>query len=250
MLNVVNVDKSYKTGGMFTGKPRKILKNVSFECFSGECLGILGESGSGKSTLGRLLLGLEKPDRGSVLFEGKNVIHRTVRKGKLSAVFQDYSSSIHPMFTVEQAILEPLLNAQQSLSRNEKRSKVDLLLTQVGLDPAYKNKYAHELSGGEAQRVCIARAISTEPRCIVLDEAVSSLNVSVQIQVLKLLKQLKQLYAMSYIFITHDIMAASYICDRILVVKDGQIEESIGVENLKEAQSAYTQRLLKSLISF
>ncbi|MET3544919.1 nickel transport system ATP-binding protein [Paenibacillus favisporus] len=249
MLNVVNVDKSYKADGMFTGKPRKILKNVSFECFSGECLGILGESGSGKSTLGRLLLGLEKPDRGSVLFEGKNVIHRTVRKGKLSAVFQDYTSSIHPMFTVEQAILEPL-NAQQSLSRSEKRSKVDLLLTQVGLDPAYKSKYAHELSGGEAQRVCIARAISTEPRCIVLDEAVSSLDVSVQIQVLKLLKQLKQLYAMSYIFITHDIMAASYICDRILVVKDGQIEETIRVENLKEAKSAYTQRLLKSLISF
>lgn len=248
MLRVENVHKSYRTGGLFSGKRQRILEDVSFECGSGECLGIIGESGSGKSTLGRLILGIEKPDLGHVLLEGKHVMNRQVRFGNISAVFQDYTSSINPFFTVEEAIMEPL-TAQGSLN-NDHRAKIDLLLNQVGLDASYKTKYAHELSGGEAQRVCIARAIATEPKCIVLDEAISSLDVSVQIQVLRLLKELKNIYKMSYIFITHDIQAAAYLCDRVLIFKSGKVEETVQIEQLKHVQSDYAKKLMEHLITF
>lgn len=248
MLKVDRVEKSYKKGGLFSAERQHVLKNVSFECKNGECLGIIGESGSGKSTLGRLVLGIEKPDRGTVLFEGKNVEDRRVKLGNISAVFQDYKSSINPFFTVEDAILEPL--KIQNKSRKENKDKIVTLLHQVGLPSSYRNKYPHELSGGEVQRVCIARAISTEPKCILLDEAISSLDVSVQTQVLELLKELKKIYNMSYIFITHDLQAAAYICDRVIIFKDGQIEEIVEIEHLNDVKSIYARKLLRSLITF
>lgn len=244
MLKIDHVDKSYEKGGFFSKKKQKVLNDISFECGAGECLGIIGESGSGKSTLGRLLLGIEKPDRGSVLFDGKSVGDRKVRFGNISAVFQDYKSSINPFFTVEEAIMEPIKRYKK------KHSMVDTLLNQVGLHPSYKIKYPHELSGGEVQRVCIARAISTEPKCIVLDEAISSLDVSVQTQVLDLLKDLKKMYNMSYVFITHDIQAAAYICDRVIIFRDGQIEEIVRIEQLKDVKSEYAKKLLQMLITF
>ncbi|MBD1381805.1 ABC transporter ATP-binding protein [Metabacillus arenae] len=248
MLKVDNVLKNYKKGGLFSSERQNVLKGVSFECENGECLGIIGESGSGKSTLGRLLLGIEKPDSGMVLFDGENVVDRKVRLGSISAVFQDYKSSINPFYTVEDAILEPM--KIQNKSRKENKDKVVNLLNQVGLPASYRNKYPHVLSGGEVQRVCIARAISTEPKCIILDEAISSLDVSVQTQVLELLKELKRIYNMSYIFITHDLQAAAYICDRIIIFRDGQIEEIVGIEQLKDVQSVYARKLLQSLITF
>ncbi|MGG0848662.1 ABC transporter ATP-binding protein [Peribacillus simplex] len=248
MLKVDSVEKSYKSGGLFSNKRQKILNNISFECGSGECLGIIGESGSGKSTLGRLLIGIEKPDRGTVLFQGENVGDRKVRSGNISAVFQDYKSSINPFFTVEEAIMEPLKN--KSKVKKEIQNRIDNLLNQVGLNPSYRKRYPHELSGGEVQRVCIARAISTEPKCILLDEAISSLDVSVQIQVLELLKELKNRYNMSYVFITHDIQAAAYICDRVIIFRNGQIEEVIKIEHLKNVQSDYARKLLDKLITF
>lgn len=253
MLTVEQVEKSYVQGGMFSKQRQQVLKKVTLECRPGECLGIVGESGSGKSTLGRLMLGLERPDQGIVRFEGRDVMDRRVRMGRISAVFQNYTSSMNPFLTVQDAIMEPMKaqrkagpgqqmieHGPQKTERGQHKSvkerhrleqrnhesvlspqkaaaaKVDMLLAQVGLDPSYRLKYAHELSGGEAQRICIARAISTEPKCIVLDEAVSSLDVSVQIQVLQLLKTLKSLYKMSFVFITHDIQAAAYICDRFV----------------------------------
>lgn len=134
--------------------------------------------------------------------------------------------------------------------RSGQDARVDRLLHQVGLNASYKTKYAHELSGGEAQRVCIARAIATEPKCIVLDEAISSLDVSVQIQVLRLLKELKDIYQMSYVFITHDIQAAAYICDRVLIFRSGKVEETIDVKQLKHVQSDYAKKLMEHLIAF
>ncbi|WP_369899531.1 ABC transporter ATP-binding protein [Bacillus manliponensis] len=244
MLEVNCVEKFYKKGGLFSKERQQVLKNVSFECRTGECLGIIGESGSGKSTLGRIILGIENPDHGTVLFEGKNVGERRVRLGAISAVFQDYKSSINPFFTVEEAIMEPL-----EVQKKTNQDKVDMLLNQVGLDPSYRKKYPHELSGGEVQRVCIARAISTEPKCILLDEAVSSLDISVQIQVLNLLKELKKAYNISYVFITHDIQAAAYICDRVIIFRDGQIEEMVNIDQLKDVQSEYAKKLLKMLIT-
>ncbi|MFN2748275.1 MULTISPECIES: ABC transporter ATP-binding protein [Bacillus] len=248
MLKVNRLEKSYQTGGIFSRKRQKILKNISFECKRGECLGIIGESGSGKSTLGRLLTGIEKPDKGTVRFEGQNVEKRQVRQGNISVVFQDYKSSINPFFTVEEAIMEPI-KAQNKGKKPDDRT-VHQLLHQVGLNPSYKNKYPHELSGGEVQRVCIARAVSTEPTCILLDEAISSLDVSVQIQILGLLKKLKTIYNMSYIFITHDIQAAAYICDRVIIFKDGQIEEIKNINQLKDVQTEYARNLLQKLITF
>jgi len=248
VLKVDSIEKSYKKGGLFSKGRQKVLNNVSFECRNGECLGIIGESGSGKSTLGRLIVGIEKPDRGAVLFEGKNIQDRRVRLGSISAVFQDYTSSINPFFTVEEAIMEPLKG--QKKVQTEIQSKIDNLLNQVGLNSSYRKKYPHELSGGEVQRVCIARAVSTEPKYILLDEAVSSLDVSVQMQVLELLKELKETYNMSYVFITHDIQAAAYICDRVIFFRNGQIEEIVKIEQLKDVQSEYARKLLQMLITF
>lgn len=247
MLTVDCVEKSYKKGGLFSREKQRILKNVTFECSHGECLGIIGESGSGKSTLGRLILGIEKPDRGTILFEGMNVANRKSRIGNISAVFQDYTSSINPFFTVEEAIIEPL--KMKTKIKEVHQKKIDQLLHQVGLNPSYRKKYPHELSGGEVQRVCIARAISTEPKCLLLDEAISSLDVSVQMQVLDLLKELKQIYKMSYVFITHDIQAAAYICDRILIFREGQIEEMVDLGRLKDVQSEYAKKLLRMIIT-
>ncbi|RPK06115.1 ABC transporter ATP-binding protein [Priestia endophytica] len=248
MLIVEGVEKVYKTGGLFSKEKQKILKNVSFECKSGECIGIIGESGSGKSTLGRLLIGIEQPDAGRVLFEGRSVNDRLTRLGSMSAVFQDYKSSINPFFTVEQAIIEPI--RVKKSNKIDIESRVDYLLNQVGLDYSYKEKYPHELSGGQVQRVCIARAIATEPTCILLDEAISSLDISIQVQILKLLKELKEIYRIGYIFITHDIQAAAYICDRIIIFKNGKIEETVETSNLKNVQSEYARELLQKLITF
>lgn len=247
MLIVDSIDKSYKKGGLFSKEKQQILKNISFACPHGECLGIIGESGSGKSTLGRLIVGIEKPDRGVVVLDGKNIENRRVRLGHLSAVFQDYTSSINPFFTVEKAMLE-LLKIKK-MNQTEKHRKIDFLLEQVGLNSSYRKRYPHEMSGGEIQRVCIARAISTEPKWILLDEAISSLDVSIQVQILDLLKRLKVIYNMGYIFITHDIQAAAYICDRMIIFKNGQIEEMVHINNLKHVQSVYAKKLLNSLIT-
>ncbi|MBD0381834.1 ABC transporter ATP-binding protein [Paenibacillus sedimenti] len=247
MLTIDHVEKSYKKGGLFARERQQVLSNISFDWKQGECLGIIGESGSGKSTLGRLLLGIEKPDQGSILWEGKRIDDRRTRLGNISAVFQDYTSSINPFYTVEQAMMEPL--KLQKKNRQEQEGKIDQLLNQVGLDSSYRKKYPHELSGGETQRVCIARAVSTEPRCILLDEAVSSLDGSVQIQILELLKSLRTQYNMGYIFITHDIQAAAYMCDRVMIMRSGRIEEIVGIEHLKDVQSPYARKLLQMIIA-
>ncbi|OAS14873.1 ABC transporter ATP-binding protein [Paenibacillus oryzisoli] len=247
MLVVENVEKSYRKMGFLSAKRHHIIKDISITCGYGECLGIIGESGSGKSTLGRFLAGIEKPDRGTILLEGHSVAERAVRAGRISAVFQDYTSSMNPFFTVEQAIMEPLSIGRKAVSENH--NKLNHLLHQVGLPSSYRTKYPHELSGGEVQRVCIARAISTEPLYIVLDEAISSLDVSVQTQVLDLLQALKEMYRMSFIFITHDLQAAAYLCDRVMIMRNGEREEMVPIEHLPHVQSAYASTLLQKQIT-
>lgn len=249
MLKVEGVSKSYRKNGWFGGERNLVLRGVSLECDRGESIGIIGESGSGKSTLGRLLLGIEKPDSGSVTWSGRPITDRRVRRGAISAVFQDYTSSIHPFFTVREAIREPLRFAAAGSGAGTGDDIVVKLLLQVGLDESYLDKYPHELSGGEAQRVCIARAVSSDPECILLDEAISSLDGSVQMQVLELLKQLREAHGMGYIFITHDIQAATYLCDRLLIVRSGEIVEEIETSQLRHVQSEYAKELLCKVIS-
>ncbi|WNS45173.1 ABC transporter ATP-binding protein [Paenibacillus sp. MMS20-IR301] len=243
MLTVNQVEKSYTGGKLFSSKSKQVLHHISFTLEPGEVLGIIGESGSGKSTLGRLLLGIEKPDRGTIQFEGRDIGERAGRKGKISAVFQDYTSSIHPFYSVEKAVAEPL--KLQGRKHADIDHKIDRLLHEVGLDSSYRKKYPHELSGGQAQRVCIARAVSTDPQYILLDEAVSSLDASVQFQILELLKKLKETYGMSYIFITHDLQAAAYLCDRMMFIRSGHIEEIISARRLNEVQSEYAKAMLQ-----
>lgn len=157
MLEVCNVDKSYRSLDIFSGKEKQILHQVSFNINEGECLGIIGESGSGKSTLGRMVLGIERPDRGEVLLDKVNVVRRDARKGKITAVFQDYTSSIDPYYTVYATIEEGFLIMDKKPGKDEMRKMVTDLLREVGLSEEYLWKFPHELSGGEAQRVCIAR---------------------------------------------------------------------------------------------
>jgi nickel transport system ATP-binding protein len=249
VLTVRHVNKTYHNGGFFSNNRQPVLFDVSFEMKSGECLGIIGESGSGKSTLGRLIVGIEKPDRGEILFQGQNVWSREARLGHISAVFQDYSSSINPYFTVLDAISE-MLKIMGQCDKKELTHMVVNLLKQVGLNAEYCNKLPHELSGGEAQRVCIARAISTGPQFLVLDEAISSLDASVQTQILNLLKELKERYQMSYLFITHDIQAVTYLCDRVLFFHNGQVIEQSSVSKLSQIKNEYSKKLISSVIPF
>lgn len=243
LLEVKNIEFSYGRRKLKRNNAN-ILKNVSFSLNEGECLGLIGESGSGKSTLGRILLGLEKQQKGTITFNG--VLNRDVWQKELNVVFQDYTTSVNPRFKVIDIIKETLL--EKKLNREELEKKVIELLEQVGLNKDYLYRYPHELSGGQLQRVCIARAISQKPKFILLDEAISSLDVSVQVQVLDLLIELKEKYNLSYLFITHDLSAVTYICDKVMFLKNGEIIEKIDdIKDLKYVKSEYSRALLDSV---
>lgn len=256
LLKVHEVDKSFRQGGFFTAGKKPILKGVSLEICGGECLGLIGESGSGKSTLGRMLIGIEQPDRGEVLFEGKN-IYRSAGWGKqpdwrrkISAVFQDYTSSVNPRFSVSKIITEPL-HTHCLATGPEAVARAVYLLEKVGLSGDYLKRYPHQLSGGQLQRVCIARALATNPAFILLDEPVSSLDVSVQVQVMDLLDSLKAEFRLSYLFISHDLAAVAYLCDRALFFAEGRIVEEVArMEELGQVKEAYSRKLLHSVMDF
>lgn len=247
LLQVKDIHISFaEEYGLLKKNKKNVLKGVSFDVNQGECLGIIGESGSGKSTLGKIILGIEKTDKGDILFENSST--RREWQQEMSVVFQDYTTSVNPKFKVIDIIKEPLLNS--NMSKEEKENMVIELLKQVGLEEKYLNRYPHELSGGQLQRVCIARAISTKPKFILLDEAISSLDVSIQVQILDLLIELKQKYGLSYLFITHDLTAVTYICDRVLFFKDGQIVERVDdIKNLKYVEKEYSKMLLGSVLN-
>lgn len=243
LLEVKNIEFSYGRRKLKRNNAN-ILKNVSFSLNEGECLGLIGESGSGKSTLGRIILGLEKQQKGTITFNG--VLNRDIWQKELNIVFQDYTTSVNPRFKVIDIIKETLL--EKKLNREELEKKVIELLEQVGLNKDYLYRYPHELSGGQLQRVCIARAISQKPKFILLDEAISSLDVSVQVQVLDLLIELKEKYNLSYLFITHDLSAVTYICDKVMFLKNGEIIEKIDdIKDLKYVKNEYSRALLDSV---
>ena len=243
LLEVKNIEFSYGRRKLKRNNTN-ILKNVSFSLNEGECLGLIGESGSGKSTLGRIILGLEKQQKGTITFNG--VLNRDVWQKELNVVFQDYTTSVNPRFKVIDIIKETLL--EKKLNREELEKKVIEVLEQVGLNKDYLYRYPHELSGGQLQRVCIARAISQKPKFILLDEAISSLDVSVQVQVLDLLIELKEKYNLSYLFITHDLSAVTYICDKVMFLKNGEIIEKIDdIKDLKYVKNEYSRALLDSV---
>ena len=258
LLEAKNVNVSFKKENQKTifGKERQqVIKNVSLSLKKGECLGIIGESGSGKSTLGKTLIGLLKPDSGNIIFDGVDMYNATKEEKrkiqqKISIVFQDYTSSANPRFLVKDIIGESLKVLERKLGKKiDKVSKIKELLETVGLNEGFMNRYPHELSGGQLQRVCIARAVATEPQFILLDEAISSLDASNQTQVMDLLKNLQNKYKLSYIFITHDLPSVTYMCDKVLFFHDGEIVEKVeDIYKLSKVKSSYAKKLLNSIL--
>lgn len=231
LLEVKEVTHSYGSSRSFwrKAKDEPVLDNVSLSIEQGTCMGLLGTSGAGKSTLGKVILGLEKPQKGKVIFQGQDLyemdsLTRKKMRRDLQVVFQDSYSSVNPRLTAEKIIGEPLENYEK-LSPAEQKRTIANLLEMVGLTADDMKKYPRQFSGGQLQRISIARAIALKPKMIVLDESVSSLDMVNQTNILDLLNELKTVYGLSYLFITHDIRAAYSISDALAVMEKGKIVE-------------------------
>lgn len=258
MLEVNNVCVSFRSERqekIFGTARNQVLFDVSLKVSQGTCLGILGESGSGKSTLGRVICGLLKPDTGEVKIQDVSVYaSRNGRKNlqkRLSVVFQDYTTSANPRFRVKEIIAEGLAARERNQKiRLNRLEEINRLLELVGLNSSYANRYPHELSGGQLQRVCIARAVACQPEIILFDEAISSLDAHTQIQIMEQIHDLKEKLGLTYIFITHDLTSVTYLCDDVLFLYHGRITEHIPVSRIAETKDDYARKLLASIIEF
>jgi len=254
VLKVRGLAKSFwLKQGLFGKKEFKAVQGVNFDLKRGHTLGVVGESGSGKTTMGLTLLRLHEPTSGEVIFDGKNLLtlsdkERLVMRRRIQVVFQNPYASLNPRFTIGQTLIEPMTihNIGKDTAERERRARS--LLEKVGLDGRAFGKYPHEFSGGQRQRVAIARCLTLNPEVMVLDEAVSALDVSVQAQVLNLLKDLQDEFGLSYVFISHDLAVVRFISDEVLVMKDGQVvEQASAAEILAAPKQDYTRRLLAAI---
>ena len=258
LLVVNNLSKSfYVREGLFGKREFKAVKDVSFTLPRGKTLGVVGESGSGKTTMGLALLRLHEanrgPEAGEVIFDGKNLLtlndrQRQAMRRRIQIVFQNPYASLNPRFTIGQTLLEPMVIHGIGAHTAEREKTVRSLLEKVGLDGRAFGKYPHEFSGGQRQRVAIARCLTLNPEILVLDEAVSALDVSVQAQVLNLLKDLQDEFGLSYVFISHDLAVVRFISDEVLVMKDGVVvEQASAAQILANPREDYTKRLLAAI---
>lgn len=228
---------------------------MSLTVKEGTCLGILGESGSGKSTMGRVLCGLLKPDSGEAVLDGVSVYAsragRRNLQNKLSIVFQDYTTSANPRFRIRDIIGEGLnVQERREGKKLDRKAETSRLLELVGLPADFAERFPHELSGGQLQRVCIARAVACKPEIILFDEAISSLDAHTQVQVMDLLRELKDRLGLTYIFITHDLTSITYLCDDVLFLYQGRVTEHLPVERISETKDEYARKLLESIVVF
>jgi len=253
LLVAEDLARAYRRRGRAGGASHAhaAVDGVSLAVDFGEALGIVGESGSGKSTLTRLLLALEKPDRGTVRFDGISISAlpeaavRPLRR-HFQAVFQDPSTSLDPCLTVGNIISEPL-NAHRIGTPTERRERVADMLEQVGLSSDAARQYPSAFSGGERQRIAIARALAPEPRLLVLDEPVSSLDVSIQAQILDLVAQLRRRHGLAMILISHDLGIVRRVCERVCVMHRGKIVETGATDLvLENPEHPYTKELLNA----
>lgn len=233
----------------------QILFDVSLDLEQGSCLGILGESGSGKSTLGRVICGLLKPDSGSYQLDGTAVyVSRAGKKllqNRLSVVFQDYTTSANPRFRIRDVLAEGIrVWERKSKEKIDRTAECRRLMELVGLNETYLDRFPHELSGGQLQRVCIARAVACRPELILFDEAISSLDAHTQVQIMDLLRELKEKLNLTYVFITHDLTSVTYLCDQVMFLYHGRVTEHIPVNQIAQTKNPYARKLLESVIEF
>lgn len=231
----------------------KAVDGVSFEIEQGKTIGLVGESGCGKTTVARLILKLLEPDEGKIIFQGSDISEFTEKDMKphrkeIQIVFQDPFGSLNPRMTIGLSIEEGLriLGIKSGRSRKERLEK---LLKMVGMSPDSADRYPHEFSGGQRQRICIARALSVDPSLVICDEPISALDVSIQAQIINLLKDLQDRLGLSYLFISHDLNVVGYLCNTIYVMYKGQIIESAPAEELFENPChPYTMSLLSAIL--
>jgi peptide/nickel transport system ATP-binding protein len=254
VLEVKSLAKSFwLKQGVFGKREFKAVQNVNFQLRRGHTLGVVGESGSGKTTMGLTLLRLHEPTGGEVIFDGKNLLTLTDRerqamRRRIQIVFQNPYASLNPRFTVGQTLVEPMTIHNIGTGLAEREDRARKLLEKVGLDGRAFAKYPHEFSGGQRQRVAIARCLTLEPEVLVLDESVSALDVSVQAQVLNLLKDLQDDLGLAYVFISHDLAVVRFISDEVLVMKDGVVVEQASSQQILSApREEYTKRLMSAV---
>lgn len=228
------------------------VNNISFEIQKGETLGLVGESGCGKSTVGRCILGLISPTSGSIILDDMEIssIEHALKKSvkqRMQIVFQNPYSSLNPRMTIDRILKEPLI-IHRNFSKKQQDNYIKDILDLVGLDSSILTRYPHEFSGGQRQRIGIARALVLEPEFIVADEPVSALDISIQAQILNLMKKLKNNFKLTYLFISHDLSVIKHVCDRVAVMYLGEIVEIATVKELFEnPKHPYTKALLSSI---
>ena len=256
LISAVNIRKEYVTKKHFiSGKTKEkyvAVKGATFNIEEGKTLGIVGESGSGKSTIGEIVGGLQKASYGNVFYAGKNIKdlsaeeYKRYRK-KVQFIFQDPKGSMDPNYVISDILSMPLISTGITKSKKESEKFIDEMLLRVGLDLSIKNKYPTEISGGQCQRAAIARALLVNPQLIICDEPVSALDLSIQAQILNLLKALQKEFNISYMFISHDIGVVNYMSDTILVINNGSIVESGDAKRvLLNPKEDYTKKLIES----
>lgn len=244
-LQVKNLTKSYRIGSFFSKEKKEILKNISFDVKEGEIFSIVGQSGAGKSTIGKILLGIEKEDSGEIVFLGRPLEKRKVQE--IQMVFQDPYSSLNPAMKIG-SILEEPLKVNGVKDKDERRKRVKAMLKEIGLDENSEDKYPSELSGGQRQRVVIGAAMILNPKLVVCDEPVASLDLSIQNQILNLIRKFNREYRTTFIFISHDLGVVYNISDRVLLLYKGEIQElRETVEFFKNPQSDYGKYFLEGI---
>ncbi|HMB76081.1 MAG TPA: ATP-binding cassette domain-containing protein [Kiloniellaceae bacterium] len=255
LLELRNLCKHYGGRRDIFGRRRqgvKAVDGVSLAVARGSTLGVVGESGCGKSTLARMLVGLMAPTSGDILFDGENLVDtlrrdRLAFRRKVQMVFQDPMSALNPRKTIKESLEAPLVSLL-GMGRDARASRVVELMELVSLRPEFLDRYPHEFSGGQCQRIGIARALAAEPELLVLDEPVSALDVSVQAQILKLLKTLQARLGLTYVFISHDLAVVENLCDQVVVMYFGRVVERGPREELfGKPQHDYTKLLLSSV---